>query len=306
MVPDHDGAATASPVTVTGQQSATMRPTRVLLGWLADHEGMAHTLGRGPTPDDDLVAVTARIVSSQRAVRSRPPMTPASPIVDGDRELLDQAASRVDVQAAFAGTAWTVEWVDLRRIQPVQKFVYADGLDSLVMAAVRDPAELAGLCFPSPKPEPIEWHLDPDGRGYTFSSPNPNLVAGCLPPQMMLIGSVPNSLAQQVFGVPTAVSIHQGHLNVASYQGRYFLRDGTHRVAGLLHIGVTVVPAVVIEAHSWEFVAPLAGLIDRETALSEHAPLLTDFWDDAVSSDGLQPKMRTYWRFRPERFALPA
>ena len=283
-----------------------MRPTRVLLGWLADHEGIVQTLGRGPAPDDDLAAVTARIVSSQRAVRSRPAMTPSSPIVVGDRELLDQTASRADVQAVFAGMAWTVEWIDLTRIQPVQKFVYADGLDSRVTSAVSDTAELAALCFPSPKPEPIECHLDPDGRGYTFSSPNPNIVAGCLPPQMMLIGSGPNSLTQQVFGLPTAVSIHLGHLNVATYQGRYFLRDGTHRAAGLLHNGVTVVPAVVIEAHAWELVAPLAGLIDQETALSEHPPLLTDFWDDAVSSDGLQPKMRTYWRFRPERFALPA
>jgi hypothetical protein len=282
-----------------------MRPTRVLLGWLADHEAIFQMLGRGPTPDDDLAAVTALIVSAQSAVRSRPAMVAASPIIDGDREPLDHAASRPDVQAAFAGTEWTVEWVDLTRIQPVQKFVYADDLESRVTAAISSAAELVELCIPNPKPEPIQWHLDADGRGYTFSSPNPNLLAVSLPPQLMQIGAVPTAPAQQVFGVPTAVSIQQSHLNVASYQGRYFLRDGTHRATGLLHNGVTVVPAVVIEARSWELVAPLAGLIDRETALSEHPPLLTDFWDDAVSSAGFQPKMQTHWRFRPERFALP-
>jgi len=40
------------------------------------------------------------------------------------------------------------------------------------------------------------------------------------------------------------------------------------------------------------------GLFDHEVAFSDRPPLLTDFWDDAVSADGTQPVVRKVVRIR--------
>ncbi len=305
MALDHDRAASGTPVALVGLQPDALRPTRVLLGWLEDHEAVQHMLGGNPSPGDDLTAITAQIVSAQRAVRERPTTEPQPAIVDGDRALLDELAGRPDVQGAFAGLQWTVEWVDLSRVQPVQKFVFTDGPDSRsTAAATGGPTELAELCFPSVQEDPIRCQVDPDGLGFTFSSHNPNLQVRSLPPQPMLIGSMP--MQQQLVGIPTAIGIGPGHINIAHFQDRYILRDGTHRAAGLLRRAVSIIPAVVIEAPSWQIVAPRAGLFDQNLATGDRPPLLTDCWAPDVSADGLQPRTQTHWRFRPERLDLPA
>jgi hypothetical protein len=95
------------------------------------------------------------------------------------------------------------------------------------------------------------------------------------------------------------------YVQVARYQGRPFLRDGYHRAAGLLRAGVTRIPAVVIDAPSYQFVAPSApSLFDHEVAFSDRAPKLPDFWDESVSADVLQPAVRKVVRMRADEFVV--
>jgi hypothetical protein len=74
----------------------------------------------------------------------------------------------------------------------------------------------------------------------------------------------------------------------------------------ILRHGISLIQAVVIEAPSWEFVAPRQGLLDHDTAMSERPPLLTDFWDPSVSADGFQPRVRSHWRVNADPFSLPS
>jgi hypothetical protein len=42
------------------------------------------------------------------------------------------------------------------------------------------------------------------------------------------------------------------YLQVARYKERYFVRDGYHRAAGLLRVGVREVPCILVEASTFE------------------------------------------------------
>ena len=103
---------------------------------------------------------------------------------------------------------------------------------------------------------------------------------------------------QKVQAFTFFVSMGASYVQVAQYQGRSFLRDGYHRAAGLLHVGVSRVPAVVIDAPSFQFITSAPGLFDHEVAFSDRAPRLADFWDDSVSADALQPAVRMVVRIR--------
>jgi hypothetical protein len=65
---------------------------------------------------------------------------------------------------------------------------------------------------------------------------------------------------------------------VARFEDRYILKNGYHRVYQLLKAGETHIPAVVIEAESYdETGAEQAGFFDRELVMSERPPLITDY-----------------------------
>jgi hypothetical protein len=120
----------------------------------------------------------------------------------------------------------------------------------------------------------------------------------------MLVSPSPEVPPQKVQAFTFFVSMGASYVQVARYQGRSFLRDGYHRAVGLLRAGVTQVPAVVIDAPSYQYIASAPGLFDHEVAFGEHAPKLSDFWDDTVSADVLQPTVRKILRMRAEEFVV--
>lgn len=65
---------------------------------------------------------------------------------------------------------------------------------------------------------------------------------------------------------------------VAHFGDRYILKNGYHRVYQLLEAGETHVPAVVIEAETYdETGANQSGFFGRELVMGERPPLLTDY-----------------------------
>ena len=65
---------------------------------------------------------------------------------------------------------------------------------------------------------------------------------------------------------------------VAHFEDRYILKNGNHRVYQLLRAGATHVPAVVIEAETYdETGANQSGFFDRELVMGDRPPLLTDY-----------------------------
>ncbi len=282
-------------------------PLRALAGWMNDDEGVRTLLGGLPAPTDDLTAIQQTLVDLRAAVRTRPKVDPEDPVVSGDRPALDEVAARPGVQASFVETPWRVEWVDLTKLLSIQKIIKTEGLEPRVMSAATDTSALVELCLPNeqdPLPQPVFW--GPDARGITTSSPNPNLrIAGPGQIHPIVVGTPAGVPARKLMAVMFLIDPGMSYLQVAHYNGRYFLRDGYHRAAGLLRAGITVAPAILVEAPSYEFViASVPGLFGYEVAFSDQPPLLTDFWDDAVAADAFQPTIRKVVRIQADEFVV--
>jgi hypothetical protein len=298
------GGANA-PLTLVQGEPIAQRSARVLLGWLPQQEAIRQLLGRNPMPQDDLTTINQMITSARAAVLQRPAIAIGDPVVEGDRSMLERIADRAEVRAAFPDVRWRVEWIDLTQVLSVQKMITTDGLDQRVAEAADDRTALVELCMPSEQPiAPLGAFGDLDGNGFTLSSLNPNLRVAGSNVQEALVSPSPDVPPQKMQAFTFFVSMSASYVQVAQYQGRSFLRDGYHRAAGLLRAGVNQVPAVVVDAPTFQFVTSMPGLFDHEVSFSDRAPRLTDFWDDSVSADALQPAVRKVVRVRAEQFAV--
>jgi len=153
----------------------------------------------------------------------------------------------------MADAPWTVQRVDLTRVLSIQKLITTDGLDIRVRAANNDETALAELCLPSVQAAPpCGAFTDPDRLGFTISSRNPNLRIVGTHMQEGLVTRAPGVQPQKVQAITFFVTMGTSYLQLARYQGRYLLRDGYHRAAGLLRAGINEVPAVVTDAPSFQ------------------------------------------------------
>jgi len=299
-------AAEKTPLALIQGEPIDLRSTRVLLGWLPEQEAVRHLLGRNPAPPDDLTAIREQIARARASVQSRPKAAAGDPVVDeGDRSLLDQVAARPELRASIPDAPWTIEWVDMTRVMSIQKMITTDGLDLRVAGVKDDPMALVELCLPAGQPvAPLGGFMDQDGLGFTTSSLNPNLRLAGSQVSEALVSPSPSVPPQKMQAITFFVSLNTSYVQVARYQGRCFLRDGYHRAVGLLRAGTTRVPAVVIDAPTFQYVVPTPGLFDHEIAFSDHPPMLTDFWDDTVAVQAQQPAVRTVLRIQAQKFPV--
>jgi hypothetical protein len=298
-------APVSVPLSLVQGEPVAQRSARVLLGWLPPKDAVSQLLGRAPSPQDDLTAVNQVIASARSAVSLRPATAIGDPVIAGDRMLLDQVAARPEVRALFPDVPWRIEWVDLAKVLSVQKAITTDGLDLRVAEATGSTADLVDLCLPAGQLVPPQTAFgDQDGHGFVLSSLNPNLRVVGSHVAEALVSPSPEVPPQKMQAFTFFVSMGASYVQVARYQGRSFLRDGYHRATGQLRAGVTQIPAVVIDAPFYQYIASTVGLFDHEVAFSDHAPRLSDFWDDSVSADVLQPAVRKVVRMRADEFVV--
>lgn len=287
-----------------GGQTGSQRPTRFYAAWFSEQEGGAQLLGRAPTPLDDPSVTNTPLALARAALHLRPEFTPSNPVIEGDRNILDAVAARPELQADFPDVPWRVEMVDLMRIQAVQKFVYADEL--LPETSAPSLEELVSICMPTGQPSPpMAMAMAPDGDGFTVTSPSPNMRVIAAQTYPSLAAAAPHLPPRQVQAVTFLLGTPSSYVQVAQFQGRYFLRDGNHRAAGFLRAGITQVPAVVIESPTFQHVAPLPGMFDCETVISGQPPLVADLWDSTVAADGWQPRMQKGVCLSAKQFPIP-
>ena len=262
-------------------------------------------LGRTPMPGEAISALQQRVelARSSLAKRSNRPFVPA--VVTYEDPGLESVRSRNDIGQSFPGLNWRPALVDLRNVLSFQKLINVDGLDERLDGAA-SPNELLELCLPSEQPMlPLGAFGDTDGKGFTISSHNPNLrIAGG---QISEAQVAPNPAAPTVRMHAVTLFVHMGtsYLQVATYKGRSFLRDGYHRAAGLIKRGIYVVPCIHIDAATFEQVGLVPGALSYEVLYGDQPPLIADFWDPLVSADSLQPAVRKVIRIKGEEFVVP-
>jgi hypothetical protein len=224
----------------------------------------------------------ARIEAARRVVASRPVGIDQKGLVEPPPPELDPhlAALRLaPAAAAYFSEGWEVAVVDLTRVCAFQPFVYTE--DALERTStVSDLTTAAMITLPLPQDnENLPVTYDQNQKTLTVVSRNPNLrVTGvfCAPVN-----------GQPLLGFH--VQMVPSFLQVAQYQGRYYLRDGYHRAYGLLRRGVQHVPAFVRRVPTFEQLGMLPGMLPHDAVFGERPPTLQDFLDDEVSGECIRP-----------------
>jgi len=283
------------------------RPGRGLIGYLPRDDAIAALQGgtiiAGSSPPESLLAQWRR---AKKAVESRAPVKIESPVVETPPEAtaaVEAARRRPDLLAAFAPHKWRVVFVDLSKpVLSYQRIVLVE--DAVERVSNADPGNVSTLfdvCLPEGQTVEMEGGFDPGQNAFTTTSLNPNLrVAG-----FAAVDAVgPRGEPNKVFGF--TLSLGSSFLQLAEYKGRWMVRDGYHRIYGLLKRGIHSIPCVVIEAQSFEETgAARPGFFGYELLYSERPPLVADFLSDELSVDVPVPAVRKVVRIRAEEFTIP-
>ena len=284
------------------------RRGRALLGYYPRDEAVAALRGGLVVPGDGAAEADEIWNRLHSAVESRPLTRFDAPVVEAPSEAratIDAITARADLQALFAPHRWRIGFVDLSKpVLTYQRAVLTEDAVERVMRA--DPDDLQTLfqiCLPEPEAVEMEGGFDASQNAFTTSSANPNLRIGGF--AAVDIRQEPAGAPNKLFGF--TVSLGSSVLQLVEYKRRWFVRDGYHRVYGLLKRGITRVPCVLIEAKSFEETgAARPGFFSFELLYSERPPLVSDFLTDEFSAEIPLAAVRKVIRIKAEEFVIPS
>jgi hypothetical protein len=282
------------------------QPARALIGYMSLDEA-TRLLSGGSAEDTDSSEKYESVWRQHRAAAlqrlayvQEDPRVPIPPQLE---ERLRAFAQREDIRTAMLPLEWTVGFVDLSKsVLTFQKVILTGNADQRVEAADPDsPASLLSICIPDSRTAQFQGAFDPALLAFTASSMNPNLrLAGF---EVATSPPASGAAGQQVFGF--RLSFGASFVQVAEYQGRWMVRDGYHRVYGLMKRGVTQIPCIIVQARNFsETGAGRPGFFDYETLYRENPPRIADFFTDAAIDVEVPATMKVV-RIRAEEFVVP-
>ncbi len=231
---------------------------------------------------------------------------PSHPLLETPEALkrsLEAFAERPDVRAIMQPFEWSVGFVDLTQgVLSYQPIILIDEAAARLEAVDRnDPLSIAAVCLPAPSTVKLQVAFDPAQSALTASSVNPNLRIGGFGTFDTL---TPDGQTQRIFGFHLGLGV--SFVQLAEYQGRWMVRDGYHRLYGLLRFGVSKIPCVIVRARRFdETGGGRPGLFDYEKLFGERPPLMSDFMSDEFSVDvRIQAQMKIV-RIKAEEFFVP-
>lgn len=270
---------------------------RALIAFLNDQEKYNILMGRLPMLGEDLAQIETKIEQYNLARVSRLPYTPTNPIVSENDPILENIRSRPDIMQVFTsgGFEFRPVMINLKQVLSLQSTIRTDNLDERIHASQKDSTSLLQLYFPSDPPMEATYKIDE--RSCTLTTSNPNLMYQ----PSILVG------AQTLPNIALTPQIKPNFFNVAHYQGRYFVREGHHRTAGLLHHSTetsAIAPCILIEAQTIEQVGWQQGMFPISTLLSDYPPYLSDFWNESLSCDIIQKPVHRVIRMQIDTFEV--
>jgi len=259
------------------------RPARALLGWMEPAEAeswlVGHQDGLNPTPAQTTLAAQMRAT-----VAARPVNLNQTDVVTAPPAALAGYIRKLEQNSEFATMlreGFTVAIADLTKLCALQPYVYIDRFEERIAeteAEVQagDLMALAALTLPLPTiGKPPVAKFDEELQAWILPSTNPNL---------RVIGPFNAELEPSGFAFGFIVGVTTSLLQVTSFNGRYFLRDGYHRAYGLLARGIKHVPVMLRDCATPEEFCPPAGMLSPEVCLGDRPPMLTDYLDDHVAA----------------------
>ncbi len=276
----HDTEPSNPPPAVAAPDTAVQleRPARALLGWMPPELGeralLSNRLGVEPTGEQREQARRAR-----EAVAARPAGADQQGLVAAPPPELAEHVERLRAQRASAAMfteGWDIALVDLARVCAFQPWVFADSaVERVQEVKPEDIRSIAMVTLPTDHSTIVHAQFDQAKQAFVIASPNPNLkVTGSF---AMMVQEA------QAPGYVFVVNVMPSFVQVAHFQGRYFLRDGYHRAFGLLDRGVTHAPVFLRDFDAVENLTP-PGMLPQAAYLGDRPPLLRDYHDDLVAA----------------------
>lgn len=279
---------------------------RALIGFMSEPEAIQLLAGTGSPEKTNLDRWRREWVVATKAASNRSHYETTDPrvaIPPHAERRLNEIAQRDDVKALLGPLEWSLGWADLSKaVLSYQRVVIVDGaLDRVRGIEGSNVDDLIEVCLPDPDVGQFQGNYDQAQSAFTASSLNPNLrVAGF---QVASVQVSPAGPAEQLFGFK--LTHGSSFVQLVHYKGRWLVRDGYHRIYGLLSKGITSMPCVIIQARTFEETgAGRAGFFGYETLYGGHPPYVTDFFSDA-SADIQVPAVMRVIRLRAEEFVVP-
>lgn len=284
-----------------------IRKARSLIGYLPPEQAI-QVINGGMVPESEADRLAARTVWERYkfAADSRPPIGAVSPIRElptAYEAMAGEFRRRPDALQAFAIHDWAVAAIDLTvPIISYQSLVHTDDAVQRVAGIdLDDPQALFNACLPEQEKVALPGGFDPSQNAFTISSLNPNLRIASFE---LVDAAQSGGLTKRIAGF--TLSLGSSHVQVAEYRGRWMIRDGYHRLCGLIASGASVVPCIHIKARTFEETgAGRPGFFGYEALYSDRPPQLADFLDDKLSLEVSTPAVRKVVRIRAEEFVVP-
>jgi hypothetical protein len=253
---------------------------RILLAWLNESQARAALAGAG-SAGEPTAAQEMRLAAARAELKSRPAGRDQADLIrplPGElREYVTRLAA--DPQAAdYFADGFTPGLVDLSRLCVFQPSVHTEQVAERVAGVdTRDVRALAGITLPLAAPPKVIPQFDQERLTFTTNLATQNLhIVGAFG------GPAEDDLPPGTVSVGFHLRVITSFVQVASIQGRYFLRDGYHRCLGLIQRGVRYAPALVRpDLPLAELVPP--GMLEFEVFMGDRPPVLPDYWDERVS-----------------------
>ena len=281
-------------------------PARALLGYMPKEEAV-QLLAGGPIREDDIPKFEDVWRRYAKAAEARGVFESVEPLVAPPTELIAEMeafANRPDVATLMQPHDWAVAFVDIsREVLTYQRLVISRDIEERIgNLSQQDYKSLLAICLPPPQASQMLGAFDPAQMAFTATSVNPNLrIAGF---EVASVSNPQSSQPQQLLGF--RISMGSTFVQIVEYKGRWMVRDGYHRLYGLLTRGITQVPCVVIRAKTFEETgAAQPGFFSFETLFGPYPPRITDFLNDQFSVNvEVQANMRVI-RIKAEQFFVP-
>jgi len=251
---------------------------RELIAW-----GLDSGVDRGSAslPASEAIHLVAE--KARHALQMRRPMQQSSPLLHRETKeiatILQAQRKRGDLMREFERFDWELHVVDLRKLLAFQRrLIFREGKACHALDSA-DWQQLVALAFPERRQGDTVWSVNAAGSEIIIRSGNPDLQVKIGAP------ASPNPLC-----IPMRIDHGSPFLEVAEYNGRWFLRDGYHRAYALLTAQVFRVPAVVIRARTLnELGAVHPWFFDEKILFSERPPQLIDFHDHNLAVSYKRP-----------------
>lgn len=203
------------------------------------------------------------------------------------RPYLDQLAAQVWFQQAFPGP-YSFKLVEIEPLLAYQFSVcdeHANTISASVAGAPNDIDALLQLALPHDL-TPALVNVSVQGNNLVMMSPDLNFgVFGA--------GQAPHAPMPGVGVAGPLIGNRAPAVQVARFNGRYYLRNGYHRIKGAAAHGTTHIPCVLLECNTYEeLIGPDALVFSQSLMESALPPTIGHFTHGRSSAINLKAVMR--------------